>query len=109
MQDKEIYKLLGKIEEAASNNTKAIASANETTRLAIQEVKRIHERGIDEIKHLLSDATKERKKQDASFDKRLKKVELVIGRITVKMAAAGIVFIAVIEKGISFIWERISG
>lgn len=38
---------------------------------------------------------------------RIEKIENTIGRITLKMAAIGIVITAAVVKGVSYVWEKI--
>lgn len=95
LEDKELYRLLGSLEEASR-----------TTAQRIESLDRQHLAGIIELKSLLQIATVARETNNSDIEKRLSRLEVAVGKFTVKMAIGGILVIAIFEKGLSLVLQR---
>lgn len=95
MQDTELYRLLGSLEESNRNNTKML-----------EKMERDHSDGINEIKELLRTSVQERNLDLGNIQKRLNRVEVAIGKFGVKIAVGGVFMLAILNKAFSLISER---
>lgn len=96
MPDSQIYLILGELQADSKSHG-----------LAIQEMKRDQARVLDDLKKLITDSMDRQAEKDKGFDARLSSMELVVGRITVKLAAAAIVIVMFVGKGVDYVWENI--
>jgi len=77
MGDLELYKTIGKLEQSVSD-----------------------------IKDMLKTHIEKSEKKDDNHEGRLQSIELIVGKITLKLAAASIAIMAVVYKVIDYAWDK---
>jgi hypothetical protein len=63
---------------------------------------------IDSITEILKDHTSSSNETEKDVEKRLQAVELVIGKISIKLAIIGIAGVAALTKLVDFFWDKLT-